>query len=111
MPLSPAFFDSTSGRTVHKLVEEITRTMNQIDIERDIRRFVIDHFLSGRAERLRDDQSLLGSVIDSTGTIELVTYLQEHFAITVEDEDVVPENLDSVKNVVTYVVKKVNART
>lgn len=84
--------------------------MNHADIERDIRKFLVDNFLFGRAERLRDDQSLLGSVIDSTGSLELVTFLQEHFAITVGDFDMVPENFDSVKNVAAYVAKKVDAK-
>jgi acyl carrier protein len=84
--------------------------MNPIEIERDIRKFLVDNFLFGRAEKLRDDQSLLGTVIDSTGALELVTFLQEHFAINVGDEDVVPENLDSVKSVVAYVTKKLEAK-
>jgi acyl carrier protein len=85
--------------------------MNQADIERDIRKFLIDNFLFGRAEKLRDDQSLLGTVIDSTGALELVTFLQEHFAIVVADEDMVPENLDSVRSVVAYVGKKLAQQT
>jgi acyl carrier protein len=85
--------------------------MNQADIERDIRKFLVDNFLFGRAEKLRDDQSLLGTVIDSTGALELVTFLQEHFAIVVGDEDMVPENLDSVKSVVAYVAKKLAEKT
>jgi acyl carrier protein len=84
--------------------------MNQADIERDIRKFLVDNFLFGRAEKLRDDQSLLGTVIDSTGALELVTFLQEHFAIEVGDEDMVPENLDSVKSVVAYVAKKLSEK-
>jgi acyl carrier protein len=85
--------------------------MNQADIERDIRKFLVDNFLFGRAEKLRDDQSLLGTVIDSTGALELVMFLQEHFAIVVGDEDMVPENLDSVKSVVAYVAKKLAEKT
>jgi acyl carrier protein len=84
--------------------------MNPTDIEREIRNFLVTNFLFGRAEALRDSESLLGTVIDSTGSLELVAFLQERFAITVEDEDVVPENLDSVKNVVAYVVRKVGAK-
>ena len=80
------------------------------DIEHDIRSFIIDKFLFGRAEELQDDQSLLGTVIDSTGSLELVSFLQDRFGIIVEDEEVVPENLDSVKNVVAYVAKKVQSK-
>lgn len=80
-----------------------------IDIERDIRAFVVDHFLAGDASKLRADGSLLGDVIDSMGVLNLVAYLQEHFGITVEDEEVVPGNLDTIKNLVVYVSKKLGA--
>jgi acyl carrier protein len=76
------------------------------DIERDIRTFVIEQFLSGNASKLRADGSLLGDVIDSTGVIALVAYLQERFGITVEDDEVLPSNLDTISNLVAYVSKK-----
>jgi acyl carrier protein len=85
--------------------------MEQADIERDIRSFLADQFFHGNTAELSGDGSLLGTVIDSTGILVLVTYLQERFAIVVEDEDVVPENLDSVKNVVAYVERKVDGKT
>ncbi|MHB8540555.1 MAG: acyl carrier protein [Candidatus Acidiferrales bacterium] len=84
--------------------------MNATDIEREIRSFLVDTFLFGRADKLRDNESLLGTVIDSTGALEMVTFLQDRFAITVEDEDVVPENFDSVKNVVAYVARKLDSK-
>lgn len=84
--------------------------METTDIEREIRRFLADQFFVGRAEELSGDGALLGNVIDSTGVLVLVTYLQDHFAITVEDEEVVPENLDSVKNVAAYVARKLQAK-
>jgi acyl carrier protein len=80
-----------------------------VDIERDIRSFVIEHFLSGNASKLRADGSLLGDVIDSMGVIALVSYLQEHFGITVEDDEVLPSNLDTIGNLVAYVSKKLGA--
>jgi len=80
--------------------------METVDIESEIRSFLVTHFLAGRAEKLRDDGSLLGDVIDSVGVLELVTYLQEHFAISVEDADVIPGNLDSLNNLVSYVARK-----
>lgn len=79
------------------------------DIERDIREFVIQHFLSGNASKLRADGSLLGEVIDSMGVIALVAYLQEHFGFTVEDDEVLPSNLDAISNLVAYVEKKLRA--
>jgi acyl carrier protein len=79
------------------------------DIERDVRNFVVQHFLEGHANRLPPDGSLLGDVIDSMGVVSLVSYLQEHFGITVEDDDVVPSNLETIQSLVAYVAKKVGA--
>jgi acyl carrier protein len=82
------------------------QSMQTTDIEREIRDFLVQHFLSGHGDKLRDDGSLLGDLIDSVGTVELVTFLQERFAITVEDDEVVPSNLDTVNNLVAYVSRK-----
>jgi acyl carrier protein len=84
--------------------------MQTADIESDVRSFLIEHFLSGRAERLRDDGSLLGNVVDSLGVLDLVTYLQDRFKISVEDEDVVPGNLDTVNNLVAFVARKLDGK-
>jgi acyl carrier protein len=85
--------------------------MDTTNTERDIRNFLVNTFLFGRTEELNEDESLLGNVIDSTGTVELVMFLQEHFGITVEDEDVIPENLGSFKTVVAYVDRKLARRS
>ncbi len=83
----------------------------QTDVDREIRKFLIENFLFGRSEELRDDKTLLGNVIDSTGVLELVVFLQERFDITVEDEDIIPENLNSVKDVVAYITRKLPCKT
>ena len=80
--------------------------METIDIARDIRSFLVDKFFFGRAEELQDDAPLLGTVIDSSGVLVLVTHLEEHFGITIADEDVVPDNLESVKHIVALVTRK-----
>jgi acyl carrier protein len=89
----------------------MTAPMDQIEIDREVRRFLADTFLFGRTEDLRDHVSLMGNVIDSTGAIELVTFLQDRFAIEVEDTDVIPENFDSPKNIVAYVERKLRTTT
>jgi acyl carrier protein len=83
--------------------------MQKTDIEREIRSFLIQHFLSGRGDRLRDDGALLGDLIDSMGTLDLVAYLQDHFGITVCDDEVIPGNLDTVNSLVSYVSRKLDA--
>ncbi len=84
--------------------------MQTIDIERDIRSFLVDEYFFGRAEELHDDASLLGTVIDSSGILLLVTHLEDHFGISVGDEDVVPENLESVKHLVAFVTRKLQSK-
>ena len=84
--------------------------MKTEEIDREVRSFLVTHFLSGRADKLREDGSLLGEVVDSTGVIELVMYLQNRFSITVEDDEVIPSNLDSVKSLVAFVARKTEER-
>jgi acyl carrier protein len=88
---------------------ETIRSTQTADIEREIRSFLVAHFLSGRAENLRADGSLLGNVIDSLGVLDLVTYLQDRFKITVEDEEVIPGNLDTINNLVAFVARKLDS--
>jgi acyl carrier protein len=77
------------------------------EIKESIRSFVLDNFLFGEANGLEDDSSFLeNGIIDSTGILELVEFLEEEFSITVEDEELVPENLDSIANVVKYLTNK-----
>ena len=72
-----------------------------------IREFIIENFLFGEANGLEEETSFLeNGIIDSTGILELVTYLEETFGIEVEDEELVPENLDSIANVVKYLTAK-----
>ena len=72
-----------------------------------IREFVVENFLFGEANGLEEETSFLeNGIIDSTGILELVTYLEETFGIEVEDEELVPENLDSIANVAKYLTTK-----
>ena len=58
-------------------------------------------------QELTDSGSLLElGIIDSTGVLELVGFMEEKFDLQVEDEDLVPENLDSVNNLVKYIEHK-----
>lgn len=72
-----------------------------------IRNFIIENFLFEEDENLKEETSFLeNGIIDSTGILELVTFLEESYGITVEDEELVPENLDSIANVVRYIQTK-----
>jgi acyl carrier protein len=83
--------------------------MQTSEIERDVRNFLADEFFYGLTEKVSADAPL-GNVLDSWGVLELITYLQEHFGITVGDNDIIPENLGSVQQVVAYVGEKLKAK-
>lgn len=83
--------------------------MRTTDIERELCSFVIDNFLYGQPMHLQPHDSLLGNgLIDSTGVLELVAFLEERYAIKVEDKEVIADNMDSLKNLTTYVARKIN---
>lgn len=77
-------------------------------VESKVRQFIIDNFLFGEgADGLKDEESLLEKgLIDSTGILELVSYLQRSFHIKVDDNEIVPENLDSIHSIAGYVRRK-----
>ena len=81
--------------------------MNYMSI---IKEFIIENFLFGDGESLEDDTSFLeNGIIDSTGILELITFLEEKFEINVKDDELIPENLDSLNNVVGFLEKKLEA--
>jgi acyl carrier protein len=81
-------------------------------IAREIKDFVVTNFLFGQpGSDLANDQSFLESgVIDSTGVLELVAFLEERYGISVADRELLPENLDSVQNVTGFVSRKLQAQ-
>jgi acyl carrier protein len=77
------------------------------DIREILRTFIIDNFLFGDGNGLENESSFLDEgIIDSTGILELVAYLEENFNITVEDEELIPEHLDSINNIAAFLKKK-----
>ena len=79
-----------------------------MDLTTKIRDYIVENFLFGDAEPLEDDQmSLLDNgIIDSTGVMELVAFLEADFGLNVSDEELVPENLDSVASIAAFVQRK-----
>jgi acyl carrier protein len=74
-----------------------------------IREYVVTNFLFGDGDRLQNDTSFLeNGIVDSTGILEIITYLEEIFGINVNDDELLPENLDSVNNIVKFIDYKIN---
>jgi acyl carrier protein len=77
-------------------------------IKATVRAYIVENFImDGNADHITDTDSFMEKhVVDSTGFLELVTFLEETYGLIVEDEDMVPENLDSLDNIAAYVVRK-----
>ena len=79
------------------------------EIKTAVRQFIIENFLFEEDESLKDDTSFLeDGIIDSTGILEMVTFLEETYEMHVEDEEMIPENLDSIEAIAKYVTKMVS---
>lgn len=75
-----------------------------------VKKFVVDNFLFGDDSRLGDDTSFLDhGIIDSTGVLELVGYLEAEFGIQVDDEEIVPDNLNSLDSICRYLERKTSS--
>ena len=80
------------------------------DIGQQVRAYIGSNFIVSDLSALADDDSLLGrGILDSTGFIELVSYLEETFRIQITDDEMIPENLDSLGSITTYVARKLKS--
>jgi len=78
------------------------------DIKKEIRHFIINVFMFGINEMpFADKDSFLeNGLLDSIGILELVEFIEKKYGITCEDEELTPENLDSLHNVTEYIINK-----
>jgi len=77
------------------------------DVREKIRGFIVENFLFDEPDILKDNVSFLDEgILDSTGILELVGFIEEEFGVTVEDDELSPENLDSIDNVVAFIGRK-----
>jgi len=83
-----------------------------MDNSAKVRGFVIENFLFGDGEVLKDDTSFMEEgIIDSTGILELVFFIEETFGFSVEDDELVPENMDSLQNIDRFIDRKLNLKS
>lgn len=81
---------------------------NKEDIRKKLRDFVTETFLVGdESDNLNDSESFMQSgIIDSTGVLELASFIEQQFAFTIEDDEMTPGNLDSIDSLVSFVSRK-----
>lgn len=77
------------------------------DVKSVVRKFLLDNFVMGGGVEIREDTSFMEAhILDSTGFIELITFVEETFGLKVGDEEMLPENFDSLRNIAGYVERK-----
>jgi len=80
-----------------------------MNIETEIRKFIGENFILEGDDHLGDEDSLLEKgIIDSTGVLELLAFIEETYQFKIQDEELVPENLDSIKNISKFIQNKLN---
>jgi acyl carrier protein len=81
-------------------------------ITHEVHNFIVENYLGGGGEGLKDSDSLLElEIIDPMRLYELVEYLQETHAITIEDEALTGNNFDSIKNISRFVHRKLSGKS
>jgi acyl carrier protein len=77
------------------------------DINKEIKKYVKDRFMNGDANKLTDDKSLFETgIIDSLGVLHLVSFMEQKFNIEVADEEMVPENFETINKLVIFTREK-----
>ncbi len=77
-----------------------------MDTEARIRAFVTENYYVGDAVAFDDDTPLLDTgIVDSTGVLEIVAFLEQEFGLTIPDRDIRPANLDSIARIAAYVAR------
>ncbi len=82
--------------------------MNAQDIKNTIRQFIVENFLFGDTSvTFEDNESLMETgILDSTGILELVAFLEKEFHIRIPNEEILPENMDSLHSLEKFIQKK-----
>lgn len=84
-----------------------------MSVEQTVRNYILENFLfTTDASVLGVDESFLAKgIIDSTGMLEVIYFLEDKFGIRIDDAEMIPENLDSVNNIVRFVERKTHKPT
>ena len=82
-----------------------------MSVNQQVRNYILENYLftDDQSELSDNDSFLEKGILDSTGILEVIYFIEEEFGIKVQDEEMVPENLDSVDRIVAFVDRKASA--
>ncbi len=83
-----------------------------MSVNAQMRQFIVDNFYVSDSSELADDTLLVTSgLVDSTGMLEVIAFLEATFGIRISDQEMVPENLESIARIAAFVERKRRAAT
>ncbi|MCW9014621.1 MAG: acyl carrier protein [Gammaproteobacteria bacterium] len=79
-----------------------------MSVEQQIRDYILENYLftDDQSALINGDSFLEKGILDSTGILEVIYFIEDEFGVKVEDEEMIPENLDSVDNIVAFIGRK-----
>lgn len=81
-------------------------------IKDEVRKFILEKFLFSCGDQLDDDMSLIDTnTVDSVGILKIVGFIENHFRIRVEDEELTAENLDSINKIARFIERKLGTQS
>jgi acyl carrier protein len=91
----------------HNTPSQLQRSVDKNAIGLEVRNYIIDNFLLGAADHLQNDSQLMeDGILDSTGVMELVAFLESTFGIAITEEEIIPQHLNSLDNISTFIAHK-----
>ncbi len=83
-----------------------------IDVRRMVEDYIVDNILFGDGDRLQADGPLQESrILDSLGLLGVITFIEQRFGIVIADDEVIPENFDTLNRISEFVARKMNGGT
>ncbi|MBL0275000.1 MAG: acyl carrier protein [Anaeromyxobacter sp.] len=77
-----------------------------MEVQERVKRFIVENFYVSDPGELTPDTSLITGYVDSTGMLEVITFLEEEFGIRIKDQEMVPANLETIRGIGAFVARK-----
>ncbi|MDD3732953.1 MAG: acyl carrier protein [candidate division Zixibacteria bacterium] len=83
--------------------------MEPSEIVKKVKDYIEKNFVYDQETKLKNDESLLDTgLVDSTGILEVVSFIEETYDISIQDEEMIPDNLDSIDKIASFIMRKKN---
>jgi acyl carrier protein len=100
--------DINRGEKMEDSINIIEKKVTKEEIIASVKQFIIDNFMFGNESEMvaNEDSFMENGIIDSTGILELIDFSEETYGISIKDNELIPENLDSLDNISGFILLK-----